>query len=589
MLDQSELVDLVRIKTDSCAAMNESLATTRRRCRGSELWVKSFLRQSHLGITTHSQLRYRLLLLRACVILGIMFRTLSSSALVVPRRGPVNRMASGPRRIRSWRSIGIKERMHTPRRRVTSRLYSDMDELLETVLQDEFLLRSSASKSLTEGADGQEGDDSSGDWLRIDWNELTRNITTATSQNSENDPPPSPVDIIMVRDRIVYLKRDDQLRLPGSMISGNKARKMWSLYRLQFQQEFPRCVVSNGGPQSNAMLALAAVVHFHNEMVEASNSSSISKDDVTLDNRKSRFVYFTKKLPRFLRSQPNGNLFRAMSLGMELQEMSSEEYNHLFGGDSGGRVEPPPGLIPPIPQQQSLWIPQGGSCGMAVAGTRRLADEILSYWAEHGDNRPLSVCVPGGTCSTALLLHHGIRDMVTSVYADQSLDIQVIVVPCVGDGGYARRQMTSLNMQLGLRSDDIPSILPPSPPSQVYFGKQGSSNRDDYFRFGEPDPEILKTFLEMRDEHQVLLDLMYGSPAWTVMLRHWRSDRQKQFSDGLLSSPTLSRDREIMYVHSGGLEGINSQLLRYKYKDLVDLDDIQLPGKPKQGGKRAPP
>jgi hypothetical protein len=34
-----------------------------------------------------------------------------------------------------------------------------------------------------------------------------------------------------------------------------------------------------------------------------------------------------------------------------------------------------------------------------------------------------------------------------------------------------------------------------------------------------------------------------------------------------------------MYVHSGGLEGINSQLLRYKYEGMVEIEDVQLPGK----------
>ena len=52
------------------------------------------------------------------------------------------------------------------------------------------------------------------------------------------------------------------------------------------------------------------------------------------DENQRRFVYFTKNLPRFLRKQPSGNLFRAQILGMELIELSNNEYNDLFGGDS---------------------------------------------------------------------------------------------------------------------------------------------------------------------------------------------------------------------------------------------------------------
>jgi 1-aminocyclopropane-1-carboxylate deaminase len=155
---------------------------------------------------------------------------------------------------------------------------------------------------------------------------------------------PSPVDVIMVRDRLVYLKRDDQLRLPGSQVSGNKARKMLALNELT-KEDFPTCLVSYGGPQSNAMLALAAIVRFQNE------KSGLG----TGDPDRKRFVYYAKKLPRFLRNQPNGNLFRALSLGMELVEVSAEEYNDLFGGDWGGQSEAPKSLQAPVPRD-SVWV-----------------------------------------------------------------------------------------------------------------------------------------------------------------------------------------------------------------------------------------
>lgn len=379
-------------------------------------------------------------------------------------------------------------------------------------------------------------------WKNIDWKSASRTPTNLTE---------SPVDVTMILDKVVHIKRDDQLRLPGSQISGNKARKMFALNSLE---PFPRSLVSYGGPQSNAMLALAAVVHFQNEKFQNEKQGVVENGQ---DHR--RFVYYTKPLPRFLRKQPSGNLFRARMLGMELRELPHKEYNDLFGGDTGGSLAPPPLLKPPD-LVESVWIPQGGACEAAIPGTRQLAEAILSYWEKIGAGRPLSVVLPGGTCSTAALLHWAVREAV-ELSKEASTDVQVVVIPCVGDASYARRQMSSLYSQLNIQCD-LPRVLSPAP---------GYDGAGDYFSFGEPSQTILETFTRMRDENDLVLDLLYGAPSWTILLRHLRPDRRNQ-------SPLYGR--EIMYVHSGGLEGINSQLLRYKYKGLVDIDDIQLPGRP---------
>ena len=94
---------------------------------------------------------------------------------------------------------------------------------------------------------------------------------------------------------------------------------MLSLQQLD-PSTFPSCVVSHGGPQSNAMVAIAAVVRYQNERLALS----------PVDPQRRRFVYYTKKLPRFLRKTPSGNLFRATSLGTEIVELSVAEYNGMF-------------------------------------------------------------------------------------------------------------------------------------------------------------------------------------------------------------------------------------------------------------------
>jgi 1-aminocyclopropane-1-carboxylate deaminase len=341
---------------------------------------------------------------------------------------------------------------------------------------------------------------------------------------------------------------------------------MLALQQLE-TSSWPTSVVSYGGSQSNAMLALAAVVHYQNTRL------SLNDDDP----KKKRFVYYTKRLPRFLKNQPSGNLFRAISLGMELVELSPDDYNSLFGSERGGSGDEAPIQLDPPTPGDSLWIPQGGACGMAVTGTRLLAQEILQFWAKNGTKQPLSVCIPGGTCSTAVLVHKALKDLQSAVPDDGKLDVEVVVVPCVGDKAYARRQMMYLNSQVfgsSSKLDDIPVVLAPTPK----YGQRTNEKGSNYFRFGVPDALILNTFRELRDTHELVLDLLYGAPAWTILFRHWAS------SSLLGAVPKFDPEspfdgRRIMYVHSGGLEGINSQMLRYKHNNLVDMDEIQLPGR----------
>lgn len=432
------------------------------------------------------------------------------------------------------------------------------------------------------------------EWTTLDWknepqdqsgvdgeNAASYEVATFTDLLQTPSPQqPSPVERLLVRDRLVYVKRDDLLHLADSNVSGNKARKFLSLNELA-AENFPDVVVSYGGPQSNAMLALAAIVHSKN-----------------MDNRiakKKRFVYYTKKLPRYLRQQPSGNFLRAKSLGMELVELPHWKYDELFGGESGGSATPPPELEPPTlaidgdveaasisSPLSCLWVPQGGACGVACSGARVQAEEIVEFWHQSGKGLPLAVCLPGGTCTTALLLHREMKEILHTRRQNHEvpLDIQVVVIPCVGGDEYAHRQMSSLDMALGGDGKDLPVILRPIQPQakgQNYKGKRnGNSSKPTdrkpkgYYRFGNPDIDLLDTYNEMK-EYGILFDLLYGAPAWTILLQHW-SDKTAQSSHGD-ESPVAGR--QIMYVHSGGLEGISSQMTRYKHKGLVDPNSIQ--------------
>jgi hypothetical protein len=196
------------------------------------------------------------------------------------------------------------------------------------------------------------------------------NSTTTTSENGAwrsihctglklRATKPSPVEERMIQNRRVFIKRDDLLRLHGSQVSGNKARKMLAMNEIP-SDDFPECLVSYGGPQSNSMLALAAVVNYKNrELLLGDEDKDPDPATKLLSSQEpsaeKRFVYYTKKLPRFLRNQPSGNLFRALTLGMELVECTHQEYSDLFDSDWGGSPEPPLGLSPPV-LGNSMWV-----------------------------------------------------------------------------------------------------------------------------------------------------------------------------------------------------------------------------------------
>ena len=282
---------------------------------------------------------------------------------------------------------------------------------------------------------------------------------------------------------------------------------------------------------------------------------------------------------------------------MELVELSPSRYDALFGGEHGGSTGPPPGLdLPPPPPSprsaprnppgtaiaggpvRAVWVPQGGACGIATGGAAVLAREVVEYWARNGEGRPLSVCVPGGTCTTAVLLGREIRSLLEGRDDSFWIDIDVVVVPCVGGAGYARRQMTALDLALGGGGLSIPAVLGP--------GNLPDGGRDRYFPFAEPHADILRTYEEMQERHGLFLDLLYGAPSWNLLLRHLEASSPPAGSgEEPPGGGEADRDRdrgalplegrEVMYVHSGGLERVSSQLTRYRHKGLVDPRTVQ--------------
>ena len=184
--------------------------------------------------------------------------------------------------------------------------------------------------------------------------------------------------------RQYIIKRDDLL-LP---IGGNKARKLAHLS----QQDLSSLnkIISHGGTQSNAMLALAQFCKL----------KSLS------------FDYHTRPIPNWLKSNPIGNLDHALKCGMNLQISET-------------------GLPPETIDDHSLLIPQGISLPEAELGIRMLASEIRDYCNEQAIDDAVIV-LPSGTGATAL-------------YLQQHLQQTVYTVPCIGD---SKVLMTFFRQQL---------------------------------------------------------------------------------------------------------------------------------------------
>ena len=202
------------------------------------------------------------------------------------------------------------------------------------------------------------------------------------------------------------IKRDDLLR----PIGGNKSRKLY--YLSQQDLSSVSKIVSYGGAQSNAMLALSQFCQL----------------------KSIRFEYYTRPVPKWLKAKPIGNLAAALDHGMEWQIT-----------DSGLPTEPL--------DTNSLLIPQGISMPEAELGIKQLAEEINDYCIDNGIT-DAAIVLPSGTGATAL-------------YLQQHLKQTVYTVPCIGD----KDTLTQLFTQLLPHAKWHPKILENQASRKFRFGE----------------------------------------------------------------------------------------------------------------------
>lgn len=203
---------------------------------------------------------------------------------------------------------------------------------------------------------------------------------------------PTPIDKITIDGRIFYVKRDDLYDLH---LSGNKFRKLYKF--LQTPKEDLDQIISYGGTQSNAMLAIAKMCHIKGW----------------------EFIYYSKPLSSTQKEQKFGNYYEALKLGMKHVEIEHNRYKQTISE-----------LRFNLDDRRYI-IDQGGAVSDAVEGLEVLAQEIRSL-----SPQTKSLATPSGTGTTALFL------------AINLPEFKVYTTPCVGDVEYLKTQMLALVKKL---------------------------------------------------------------------------------------------------------------------------------------------
>lgn len=216
----------------------------------------------------------------------------------------------------------------------------------------------------------------------------------------------SPLSKIILEGREFFVKRDD---LIDPYLSGNKYRKLYTL--LNTPSNTYNTLISYGGTQSNAMLALAAMCK----------------------KKKWKFVYYTKKLSATQQDNPEGNYAQALFLGMDHVAIENEYYKDYIASLRLNLDE------------KTLFVDQGGALEAAKKGLEVLAKEIRK---QNTSLHVKALATPSGTGTTALFLALALPEY------------KVYTTPCIGDSSYLKEQMSALA--------EIPSNLVVLEPKKKY-------------------------------------------------------------------------------------------------------------------------
>ena len=204
----------------------------------------------------------------------------------------------------------------------------------------------------------------------------------------------SPISKFILEGREFFVKHDE---LIDPYLSGNKFRKLYTL--IQTPKEKIHKIISYGGTQSNAMLAIAALCK----------------------EKSWEFVYYSKTISPLVKAQRHGNYFEALELGMQSIEIEDELYRDYIAGLSLNVEE------------GTFFLDQGGANPAAQKGIEVLVQEIREQLQTKEFSEVKAVATPSGTGTTALYLALALPEFT------------IYTTPCVGDSAYLKVQMQALH------------------------------------------------------------------------------------------------------------------------------------------------
>jgi 1-aminocyclopropane-1-carboxylate deaminase/D-cysteine desulfhydrase-like pyridoxal-dependent ACC family enzyme len=284
----------------------------------------------------------------------------------------------------------------------------------------------------------------------------------------------SPLSKIILDGREFLVKRDD---LIDPYLAGNKYRKLYTL--LQTPKENYTTIISYGGTQSNAMLAIAAMSQ----------------------QKGWNFIYYTKELSLKQKEQKGGNYSEALKLGMQHIEIKNELYRDFIASLSITLDE------------KTFLIDQGGAIKDAKIGLEVLAEELRLQLKEFPSIKALAT--PSGTGTTALFLALALPEYT------------IYTTPCIGDSSYLKEQMQALHtLPLNL------SILEPK--RKYHFAKPYEEFYTIYKKLLHAgiefdllySPSMWMSLLEQTDENVLYLHSGGVSGNLSMLKRYKKFDKE---------------------------------------------------------------
>ncbi len=252
------------------------------------------------------------------------------------------------------------------------------------------------------------------------------------------------------------------------------------------------------------------IISFGSNQSNAMYSLSVLCKDKNID-----FKYFTNHIPNYLKQNPIGNYREALKNGMDINLFKDCPYDFLKD------------LSKTVQIKDTIFIPEGGRCETSKYGIRELAKELIQYKNERKFEN-LMIFLPSGTGTTAIFLQQSLKEL-----KDNS---QVFTVACVGGKEYLKRQFSSLCQDENFH----PKILDTKK-----------------YHFGKLDCKMYKFWIKLQQKIGIEFDLLYDPIGFSEMINY-------------LKKSDLT-NKEIVYIHQGGIKGNISMIERYKRKCNEDI------------------